>query len=359
MVALVDYTVDEALRRGAPLAAIEQMLPFLERYDIETFDVSIKSVYGHRNSLHKPELKSRLRCRIRPSAAELALARGMGVAKAAVVWSNRRNPLPLSVLEAALEEVGDFADEVYLTIEDAGGSYYTEFRAYWPLVERYGVKRIIYCDNKSALDPFLARRSLLELTGAATCPVEFCGANAFGLATANSLAALRAGVEHVGTSVNGVGLRGRAAMEEVLMAVRHLWKQSQVPSGHTLADDCANILSLMNIQVPVYKAVIGRNVFAHESGIHVDGISKNSELYEVIRPEEVGLSRRLVIGKHSGTASLKHKFREWNMELEQGEAVSMLEQVRELAERQKGSLSDHQLIELYKRRDDSPRRQIP
>ncbi|MCL6456793.1 MAG: hypothetical protein K6T85_02185, partial [Gorillibacterium sp.] len=141
--------------------------------------------------------------------------------------------------------------------------------------------------------------------------------------------------------------KGRAAMEEVLMAVRHLWKESLGPSGQTLADDCAAILIPLKIQVDGDKAVIGRNVFAHESGIHVDGVSKNSELYEMIRPEEVGLTRQIVIGKHSGTASLKYKFKEWNVELEQGAAVLMLEQVREMAERQKSPLSDVQLKELY------------
>lgn len=352
MAELIDYTVDEAFRRSIDLEEIGEMASILRRYGMNVFDVYIRYIDAYRSAIASSELTERIRCRVRPTDDDLTLAQSMGFAKVAVMWSNTSDPMALFKLDAALQTASAFAEETYLFIEDISLTDPASFDVYWPLVERYGVKRMIYSDSKSRLDPLIARGRLSELLQRAICPLEFCGANMLGLATANSLAALNAGVEHIGVSVAGVGSKGKAAMEEVMMAVKVLWKQTQGPAAYTLADDCEAILSVMNIKVPLDKAVIGRNVFAHESGIHVDGIAKNPELYEVIRPEEVGLTRKLFIGKHSGTASLKHKFREWDLELASNEAVLLLEQVRELAERRKRQINDKELMELYMRQNE-------
>ncbi|QWU13280.1 homocitrate synthase NifV [Paenibacillus sophorae] len=351
MTELIDYTVDEAFRRSVDLEEIGAISWILQRYGLNIFDVYLRHIHAYRSAIASAGLAERIRCRVRPTADDLSLARSMGFNKVAILWSNTSVQMPLFKLDAALKAAREFAEETYLYIEDLSATHYPGFDVYWPLVERYGVTRVIYSDSKSKLDPLIARSNLAGLLESATCPLEFCGANMLGLATANSLAALKAGVKHIGVSVAGVGSKGKAAMEEVLMAVKVLWKQTQGPSPHTLADDCEAILSAMNIKLPVDKAVIGRNVFAHESGIHVDGIAKNPELYEVIRPEEVGLGRKLFIGKHSGTASLKHKFREWDLELASDEAVLLLEQVRELAERRKRPINDNELMEIYKRQN--------
>jgi homocitrate synthase NifV len=99
--------------------------------------------------------------------------------------------------------------------------------------------------------------------------------------------------------------------------------------------------------LPVWKAIVGSNMFAHESGIHADGVQKNPLTYEVFSPEEVGLQRQMVVGKHSGTASLVAKFREYNKELTDVEANCLLEKVRSLAVDLKRSLFDKELIYLY------------
>ncbi|BCG58812.1 homocitrate synthase/isopropylmalate synthase family protein [Paenibacillus sp. URB8-2] len=352
MIELIDYTVDEAFRRSVDLEEIGRMAAILQRYGLTVLDVYIRHIHSYRRVIADTDLTDRIRVRVRPTADDLSLARSMGFTKVAILWSNTLDRMSLFKLEAALRTAKEFAHEIYLYVEDLTLTHSARFDAYWPLVERYGIKRLIYCDSKSRLDPLIARSTLTELMKRATCPLEFCGANVLGLATANSLAALKAGVEHIGISVAGVGSKGKAAMEEVLMAVKVLWKQTEGPSTDTLADDCEAVLSAMNIPVAVNKAVIGQNVFAHESGIHVDGISKNPELYEVIRPEEMGLARKLFIGKHSGTSSLKRKFGEWDMGLASDEAVLLLEQVRELAEYRKRPINDIELMELYKRQSD-------
>jgi len=276
----------------------------------------------------------------------------MGFLEVVINWSHQPQYPSLEQLADVLAKIREFAQDIYLNIENAADFSAAELTCYWPLLFRYQVQRFIYQDQSSRMEPFRVCQNIEILQQAIPCPIEFHGQNAYGLATVNSLAALRSGVSHVATAVGGIGLRNHAAMEEVLMAVKHLWKQDHVPSGSTLRLDCLEILSYMGISLPVDKALIGSDVFAHESGIHVDGISKNPLLYEVIQPEEVGQTRRVVVGKHSGTASLKIKFMQWNLELDQEEATQMLVKVRRIASMQKGPLSDLQLHQLYRARNE-------
>ncbi|MGB9858786.1 MAG: homocitrate synthase/isopropylmalate synthase family protein, partial [Moorellaceae bacterium] len=97
-----------------------------------------------------------------------------------------------------------------------------------------------------------------------------------------------------------------------------------------------------------WKPIVGSNMFAHESGIHVNGVLKNPQTYEIFAPEEVGLKRRIVIGKHSGTAALKMKLAEYGIILGEQDSAALLQQVRAAAVELKRSLLDQELIYLYK-----------
>jgi len=344
---VADQTVNEALRLGVPLATINIMTSFFKKYSIDTVDVSLSFLQGYGESIAQTSLLPLLRCKIHSSFEEVAKVREMGFSRVVITWSHQSHYPSLDHLVDVLAQTREFAEEIYLFIENAEDFSVAELTCYWPLINRYHVKRFIYHDQGSQMEPFRVCHDMEIMVQTIPCPVEFHGHNGYGLATANSLGALRSGVSYVATAVGGVGLLNYAPMEEVLMAVKHLWKQDQVPSGKSLMVDCTNILSHMGISLPVDKALIGRDVFAHESGIHVDGITKNPLLYEVIQPEKVGQIRQLVVGKHSGTASLKIKFAQWHLELDQAEAMEMLEKVRKIASRQKGPLSDLQLQQLY------------
>ncbi|NJJ40475.1 hypothetical protein [Paenibacillus apii] len=306
MAKLIDYTVDEAFRRSVDLEEISRLAEILQRYDLAVFDVYIRHIYSYRRVIADRKLIDRIRVRVRPDTADLSLARSMGFSKVAILWSNTLDRMSLFKLEGALVTAQEFAQEIYLYVEDLAPAHTGRFDAYWPLVERYGIERLVYCDSKSRLDPLTARSYLTELVGRATCPIEFCATNRLGLATANTLAALKVGMDYIGVSVSGVGSKGKAAMEEVLMAVRVLWERTQGPFTGSLAADCEAVLSAMNIPVPPSKAVIGSGVVAHESGI------KSSE-----------------------------------------EAVLLLERARKLAEYRELSANDIELMELYTRRNDS------
>lgn len=234
------------------------------------------------------------------------------------------------------------ASDVYLGVENAQSLDIEGFSPCFKWAERAHAKGVIYgCDGTE--EPEALCEKLIKLAGQAPCPVEFETRNSLGLATAQSLAAVKAGLSCV--SASAAGLCGDTPLEEALMAAKHLW-HCDFSQGKNLAGDFGLIASLLGVKLPCNKALIGQDVFAHESGIHVDGIIKDPSIYEAIRPEDVGLKRKLVIGKHSGTASLKIKALQHGLRLADEDAVCLLESVRELAQAQKGPLSDKQLMEL-------------
>lgn len=138
--------------------------------------------------------------------------------------------------------------------------------------------------------------------------------NDLGLAVANTIAAIRAGVRQVECTINGIGERaGNAALEEAVMAIRT--RHDAVP--YTTGIKTENILrvskmlaTITGFDVQPNKAIVGRNAFAHESGIHQDGVLKNAATYEIMTPESVGWNKSsLVMGKHSGRAAFRDKLR--------------------------------------------------
>jgi len=161
-----------------------------------------------------------------------------------------------------------------------------------------------------------------------------------GLAVANSLAAVEAGAGQVECTINGIGERaGNCSLEEVVMALRtrrdyygcetRITTQKLVPTSRLVAN-------ITGIQVPRNKAVVGRNAFAHEAGIHQDGMLKERSTYEIMRPEDVGLERTdLVLGKHSGRAALADRARVLGYQLSPEQIQTVFERFKLLADRKK------------------------
>jgi 2-isopropylmalate synthase len=138
--------------------------------------------------------------------------------------------------------------------------------------------------------------------------------NDLGLAVANTLAALRAGARQVECTINGIGERaGNAALEEIVMALRT--RHDSLPVAHNIVTESILrtsrlLATITGFDVQPNKAIVGRNAFAHESGIHQDGMLKNAQTYEIMTPESVGWTKtNLVMGKHSGRAAFRDKLR--------------------------------------------------
>jgi 2-isopropylmalate synthase len=164
--------------------------------------------------------------------------------------------------------------------------------------------------------------------------------NDLGMAVANSLAAVRAGARQVECTINGIGERaGNCSLEEIVMAMK---TRESLFGFHTGIDTrrlfpTSRLLSsITGMAIPRNKAVVGENAFAHESGIHQHGMLKHHSTYEIMRPEDVGVSRtELVLGKHSGRAALRDRIKELGFELSDAELARVFEDFKALADKKK------------------------
>jgi 2-isopropylmalate synthase len=164
--------------------------------------------------------------------------------------------------------------------------------------------------------------------------------NDLGLATANSLAAISAGATQVECTINGIGERaGNAALEEIVMAmnVRADRVDAECAINPKLLYPTSRMLSeIISFGVQPNKAIVGRNAFAHEAGIHQHGVLSNPLCYEIMTPESVGVpSNTIVLGKHSGRHALKQKFAELGFELSDAELGEIYQDFTRLADRKK------------------------
>jgi len=161
-----------------------------------------------------------------------------------------------------------------------------------------------------------------------------------GMAVANSLAAVRAGVRQIECTINGIGERaGNASLEEVVVALAVRKESFGVTTGIRLSElfPTSRLLTeITGAQVAPNKAVVGANAFAHEAGIHQDGIIKNPLTYEIITPQTVGVpNRSLVLGKHSGRNALRLTLRDLGYEASDAELVEVYRRVTALADQTK------------------------
>jgi len=201
-----------------------------------------------------------------------------------------------------------------------------------------GAGRLRYADTLGILTPSAVTRVIGPLAASAGAPVDFHGHNDFGLATANTLAAYEAGARVLSCSLLGLGERaGNAALEEVAAAMVFLGAPEAAPERGRFADLtalCRDAARRAGVPVPSRKPLVGSGVFEHESGIHVDGLLKCASTYEAWPPETFGGQRRLVFGKHSGLAALRHWASSRGVTLEDGQAREFLESLRDtMAER--------------------------
>jgi 2-isopropylmalate synthase len=174
--------------------------------------------------------------------------------------------------------------------------------------------------------------------------------NDLGLAVANSLAAIGAGARQVECTVNGLGERaGNASMEEIVMALRTRHDVMPFKTGvktEYITRASHLVSTITGFTVQPNKAIVGANAFAHESGIHQDGVLKHAGTYEIMTPESVGLHRStLVMGKHSGRHAFKSKLRELGFELGDNAINDAFRRFKDLADRKK-DVYDEDIVAL-------------
>ena len=164
--------------------------------------------------------------------------------------------------------------------------------------------------------------------------------NDLGMAVANSLAAVRAGARQVECTINGIGERaGNCSLEEVVMAIRTRAEFFGVETGidtTRLYPTSRLVSSITGMHPPRNKAIVGENAFAHEAGIHQHGMLQHASTYEIMRPEDVGLSKsNLVLGKHSGRHAFRARVRELGFDLDEFETNRAFQEFKKLADKKK------------------------
>ncbi|ADC62432.1 homocitrate synthase [Allochromatium vinosum] len=193
-----------------------------------------------------------------------------------------------------------------------------------------GARRFRFADTVGLMDPFGLYERLHALRARVDLEIEMHAHDDLGLATANTLAAVRAGATHVNTTVHGLGERaGNAALEEVVMGLRHV-------QGLDCGVDLKRFSALSSLvaqasgkPIAWHKSLVGAGAFTHEAGIHVDGLIKDPLNYQGVDPAELGLNHRLVLGKHSGRHAVQRVYAEsLCFELDQEQAERLLPLVR-------------------------------
>ncbi|MFU8876948.1 MAG: 2-isopropylmalate synthase, partial [Wenzhouxiangellaceae bacterium] len=263
---------------------------------------------------------------------------------------HRRHKLQLSrdeVLARAVEGVmraREHCEEVEFSAEDAlrtEPEFLVEVAA---AVIEAGATVFNVPDTVGYATPEEMRQCILrlrsEVPGIARITLSAHCHNDLGLAVANSLAAVAAGARQVECTINGIGERaGNAALEEVVMALRTRAEHFGVCTGidtRRLYPVSRQLAAVVGGFVPRNKPIVGDNAFAHEAGIHQHGMLANRETYEIMRPEEVGVSRsKLVLGKHSGRHALAERLTGLGFELSDTELERIFVRFKQLAERKR------------------------
>lgn len=313
-----------------------------------------RRLWALRQSL--PDATLMVWCRMHDSDIRQAAAIGMDWVDISVPVSEQmqRNKLGLprsAILQRFTEMVGlalSLGLRVCVGCEDASRASIQDIRIIADVALRLGVSRLRYADTVGILDPFTTVERITAVREFWPQQLEFHAHNDLGMATANTLAAYRAGATHANTTVIGLGERaGNASLEQVVLALHHCFgldmgiKLDQLP---TLGDVVATAAGR---QIDVQAPLIGKSVFTHEAGVHVDGMLKDPRNYQGVDPASLGRRHQLVLGKHSGRTALQSVFKRLGYELVDTQIEPLLERIRAFAENTKRSPTDTELRWVY------------
>lgn len=348
----VAFRLDEkvGLARALEAAGVDEIeagVPAMGAAEIESMRAIVRTL-----SLARPIAW----CRMLPEDIDAARLTGVGSVNLSVPLSA---PLLRSKLD--LDKQGALAHirrcvryardqglEVHVGGEDASRAE-LDFVCHAAVVaEESGARRFRFADTLGVLDPFATYAVFRRLCAESDLELEFHGHDDLGLATANTLAAVRGGATHVSVCVLGLGERaGNAALEEVVTALGAIEGARTHVDSRQLPRLAELVAAASGRAIPEGKAIVGGSAFTHESGIHVAGLLRNRESYEVLWPEQFGRTQRIVLGKHSGRAALRHALHTLGLSTDDRRLRVILSRIREHAERTKTAVGQNQLLEFY------------
>ena len=259
------------------------------------------------------------------------------------------NMTPEQVLSATVDSI-EYVKKHGLTCEfspmDATRSELPYLKKVCKAAQDAGMDRLNVPDTVGIMVPKTMAKLIEDLKTVVTVPISIHCHDDFGMAVANSLAAVEAGASQVHCTINGLGERaGNASLEEIVMALHMLYKCKTGVNTRLLYSTSRMVATLTGLSVQANKAIVGENAFAHESGIHTRGVTEKPLTFEPIKPELVGRTRKLVAGKLAGTRGIKAELEEIGIHPTEEQLKEIVQRVKALGDKGK-MVTDADLIAL-------------
>jgi len=254
-------------------------------------------------------------------------------------------------------------DDIEVTAEDAGRTEIDYLTEYFQAAIEAGARVLNVPDTVGYVTPSEARDLYQHLSKTlrhdGSVILSCHNHNDLGLAVANSLGAIDGGARQVECTINGIGERaGNCSLEEVVMALRTRSDRYNLRTGidTTKLYPCSRLVSAVTgSRVQPNKAIVGRNAFAHEAGIHQDGVLKNKETYEIMKPEDVGVPENsLVLGKHSGRHAFRDRLETLGFSVNDEQLQDLFREFKALADRKKSVYDEDIEALVLGREQDGP-----
>ncbi len=220
---------------------------------------------------------------------------------------------------------------VELSGEDASRADQAFLRSIFSAGVEHGADRLCFCDTVGLLTPEKAAEFIPPLSRIA--PLSIHCHDDLGFAVTNTMAALKAGASCAHVTVNGLGERaGNTPFEEVVMALEVLYGYRTRIRKEQLYPLSSLVSRHTGVPLAVNKSIVGEMAFTHESGIHAHGVIREPSTYESVKPEQVGRKRRIVLGKHSGTASVEAALHEMNYTADEAQVKEIVKRIKQLGD---------------------------
>ncbi|XXJ20046.1 2-isopropylmalate synthase [Desulfovibrio caledoniensis] len=268
------------------------------------------------------------------------------------------------MIDKAVRHACQYTDNVEFSAEDASRSDWDFLVKVCETAIEAGARVINIPDTVGYTQPFeyydLIKYLMDNVSNIDKAMISVHCHNDLGSAVANSLAAIRAGARQVECTVLGIGERaGNAALEDVVMALNTRKELYGVETGivtEQIFPSCRRLSQIIGMPIPPNKAIVGANAFAHESGVHQDGVLKNRLTYEIMTPASIGLTNNeIVIGKHSGSHAVRKKAEELGYTLDENQVNVLFKAVKDLADKKEQVFDEDVealiLESVYRRKD--------